>query len=567
MGIEYKQSSFLGGMVQKFDPTKVASLGDSYYLGINVRNREDNLAPIRSPLDLSNSVPEGKKQGIFGSGRFLILFIDGKPYARDVSKEGSSFFALHADAISPDVDRIFLEFVPGSTLGFGRIRAENSDDVTLDVNQEIPFISSQQGAIYQDGINQARLILDNTIDVTKTQSFPEWTTATREYVPLMKQMLYNSGILYGISPDGKQVYHSVSGRPIDFMVVIDQEGDKVGDEANGGAPAVSKRVDFEVITAIKTAPSQNTLIITTANKTFLAQINLINLQFGEPTLDTIQIAAAGAVNQYCFADLNGDTAIISQRGLFSFNAAGILRYQSNNDPFSGVINRLFTLSDDLYVTQDFPCCYEFGSDYVFFAVNTIYGRGVLIYDKIESKFVSLDIYKGVEQIKQFADVVIEGRRRVFFITTDDKLYEAFAGPTLETSGLLIGEWCSMDPKIEQTPMAVRLVFTECEQEGDVFITPIVDRETFGRKREKIKKNSEPKTLPISVPLGTTQKRAVQNVKFNLYGTVSGGWKLGIFIEWNVKAKLTHVSLTAETQTQEVSQNSKSTRFVDVSKAV
>jgi len=565
--LEYKQSSFSGGMIQKFDATKVATLGDSYYLGINVRNREDNLAPIRSPKDLTNDVPEGKKQGIFGSGKFLILFIDGKPYARDVSKEGTGFFALNADAIDPDVDRIFLEFVPGSTLGFGRIRATASDDVVLDVNQELPFKSSQQGAVYQDGINQGRLILDNTVDVTKLQTFPQWTIQEREYVPLMKQMLYYGGILFGISADGKQIYHSVSGRPLDFMVVIDSDGNKVGSEVDGGAQAVSKRVDFEVITAIKPAPTENTLIATTINRTFLISINTSNLIFGEPTLDAFPIAAAGAVNQYCFADINGDTAVISQKGIYSFNAAAVLKRESNNDPLSGVINRLFTLSDDLYVTQDFPCAYEFGADYVFFAVNTIYGRGVLVYDKIADKFVSLDLYEGVTQIKQFADVLIDGRRRVFFITTDDKLYEAFAGDTLETSGLLIGEWCSNDPKIEQTPRALRLVFTECEQEGYVSATPIVNRQTFTTKREAIKKTSEPRVLPLDIPFGVSSKRAVQNVNFNLFGTVPGGWKIGVFIEWNVMAKLTHISLTAETQTQEVSQNSKSTRFVDVSKAV
>ena len=564
MSLIFEQSSFQGGMIQRLDATKVPNSKDSYYLGVNIRNREDNLQPITKPLDITNNVPEGKKQGLYGAGKFLVLFIDGKPYARDVSNIGSGFIPLNAAPMDRHVEYIYLEFVPASTLGFGRLRATDSDIVSIDVTQELPFISSRQGAIYQDGLNRAQLILDNTVDVTQLNTFAEWNTDNREYVPLMKQMLYYGGILFGISPDGKEIFHSVSGRPIDFMVVIDEEGKKLEDETSGGATSVSKRVDFETITAIKSAPTQDTLIVTTINRTFLLSINTQNLFFGEPTLDSFPIAAIGAVNQFCFADLNGDTAYIGNQGIHSFNAAAILKRESNNDPLSGVINRLFTLNEVEHVVQDFPCAFEFGADYVLFAVNTIYGRGVLVYDKITSKFISLDIYEGVSQIKQFADVVIDGHRRLFFITTDDRVYEHFAGDGVEQAGIFIGEWCSNDPKIEQKPVYLRLVFTECEEEGDVSVTPIVNRQIFGEKTETIKKLADASVIPMAIPFGDSQRNGVQNVTFNLSGTIAAGWKVGCLVNWNVKAKLTHISLTSETQTGDVSQKSKPGRFVNVS---
>ncbi len=564
--MDFKQSSFLGGMIQRLDATKVPNAGDSYYLGINVRNREDNLQPITKPLDITDSTPPGKKQGIYGSGKFLILFIDGKPYARDVSRETTGFIPLNAQQLDPNVDYIYLEFVPASTLGFGRLRAPDSDEVSIDVNQELPFKSSQQGAIYQDGINRAQLILDNTTDVTPLQNFAEWTTDIREYVPLMKQMLYSSSILFGLSADGKEVYHSVSGRPIDFMVVILEDGSKLESEQSGGATSVSKRVDFEVATAIKAAPTQDTLIITTLNKIFLVLINKDRLQFGEPTLDAFPIAAIGAVNQWCFADLNGDTAFINNRGIHSFNSAAILKRESNNDPLSGVINRLFALDDTNYVVQDFPCAFEFGADYALFAVNTIYGRGVLVYDKIASKFVSLDIYEGISQIKQFADVVVDGRRRLFFITTDDKVYEHFAGDSVEQAGLFIGEWCTNDPKITQKPLYLRLVFTECEEDGNVSVTPIVNRQAFTPKVERIKALTPAPTFPMSIPFGSAEKNAVQNVTFNLTGTVMAGWKVGTLINWDVKAKLTHIALESDSQTAAVSPKANATRFTAINDA-
>jgi len=76
------------------------------------------------------------------------------------------------------------------------------------------------------------------------------TEDRREYVPVGKQMLWHDGILYVVSPNGKQIFRSVTGRPLDFMVNITPSGDKDPLEAVGGASSVSHSVDFEPITSI-----------------------------------------------------------------------------------------------------------------------------------------------------------------------------------------------------------------------------------------------------------------------------------------------------------------------------
>jgi hypothetical protein len=565
--MDFTQSSFIGGLDNNIDPTKLSP--ESYYLGINVRNRQSNLQPIRKPLNLSDKIPEGNLQGIFGAGTLLLLFINGEPYIRDVSVEDTGFVRLiGATALDPDVPYIFAEFVPGSTIGFGRVNAPIEyvagnvaveDNVTF--NRELPFNTSVQGVIYQDGLNQGNFILSGEGVIRKAQDYGQWTVGNREYLPKMRQMLYYGGILFGISADGKDIFHSVSGRPLDFVVAIDQTGNKEGPETEGGAPGVSWKVDFEALTAIRPTPTQDVLAVTTLNKSFLLQLltEENSLIYGEPDYSAFQVAAIGAVNHLCFADLNGDTAIINTKGIHSFNAAKIVKTESANDPISGKVNRLFELDEDHFVAQDYPCAHNFGADYSLFAVNTIYGRGVLVYDKIAQAFVSLDMYSGVGQIKQFADIVVNGRRRLFFITTDNQLFEGFAGDGTETAAILPAEWASGDPTAMQKPGYMHLIFSECEENGTVSITPIVNRQHFNPKTEALKALVSEPVLPITPPFGGETNRTTQVVTFNL-DTIPAGWKVGFFIQWNVKAQLTHIMLNSAANVSDVAETTKARRY-------
>ena len=563
--MDYQQSSFAGGINQRVDATKVPNSGDSYYLGINVRNREDVLSPIKKPLDLTDTLPTGKLQGLYGAGTILVLFCGGRPYYRNVADLGMPAFVplVNPPPMNEDVDYIYAEFVPSSTIGYARKKNADDQQVSFDLNLDLPFISSQQGLIYQDGINTASLIFDNNVQVQKLNTFAEWNTENREYVPVMRQMLYYGGILFGASKDGKELFRSVSGRPLDFVIPVNADGAKVSDvEKEGGASATSKRVDYEAITAIKTTPVDQTIVVGTQNKVFLVQMDPTKEIFSEPYLNSFQIAAVGPVNQFCFVDLLGDTAFITQHGIDSVNSASILKQESKNNPVSADISNIFQETSTKYVSQDFPCAYQFGADFALFAVNTIYGRCVLIYDRTSSKFISIDKYDGVNQIKMFASVIVEGQRRLFYITSDDKFYEAYAGDTNETAQVLIGEWCSNDPKVSQKPLFLHLVFTDCEENGSVTVTPIINKQRGSSFSETIVKKTDPKVYPIVPPFGNSDEDTSQVVSFNLK-TVQAGWKIGVFVEWNVNAKLTHINLTTEDQTGTVNQQSMAKRYVSL----
>lgn len=563
--LDFKQSSFQGGINQQLDATKIPSLGDSYFLGINVRNREDVLQPIISPLELSSTIPAGNLQGIYGAGTFLLLFINGRAYYRNVATQNNFSLLPTSPQLDKFVPYIYAEFIPASTIGHARLKISGTEDVELDLAQDWPFISSRQGVIYGDGINQNALILDNSFEVQTLNDFAGWNEENREYVPKMKQMLYYSNKLFGASADGKELFQSVSGKPLDFLIPVNDEGGKVSNiESEGGASATSARIDFESITAIRAVPNENTLIIGAGNKTFLGLIDETSLQFSEPRIRAFPVAAVGPVNHFCFVDLLGDTGFITPHGIDSVNSASILKQESTNSPVSGVISRLFQESSTRFVSQDYPCASQFGADFALFAVNTIYGRGVLIFDRTTQKFISLDMYSGVSQIKMFAQVIVDGQRRLFFITTDNKFYEAFAGATQEVAGVMIGEWCSNDPKISQKPVYLHLVFTECEEAGDVTITPFVNRQAQNSKTERLVKKIDPPVFPISVPFQSSEGDSSQIVSFALTGTIKAGWKVGIFIQWSVKAKLTHINLTSESQTFDVNQQAKTGRFTSLS---
>lgn len=563
--MDYQQSSFVGGINQRLDPTKTPNTGDSYYLGINVRNREDVLSPIKQPLDLTDTLPAGKLQGLYGAGTILVLFAGGRPYYRDVNDPGMPAFVplVNPPQMNEDVDYIYAEFVPSSTIGYARKKNSDDQQTSFDLDLELPFLSSQQGLIYQDGLNQGALIFDNNVQVQTLNTYSQWTVTAREYVPIMKQMLYYGGILFGASGDGKELYRSVSGRPLDYVIPVLDTGDKVSDvEKEGGASATSKRVDYEKITAIKTTPVDQTIIVGTQNKTFLVSLDPTKEIFSEPFLNSFQIAAVGPVNHFCFVDLLGDTAFITQHGIDSVNSSAILKQESKNNPVSADISNIFQETSTKYVSQDFPCAYQFGADFALFAVNTIYGRTVLIYDRTTSKFISIDKYTDVGQVKMFASVIVEGQRRLFFITSDNKFYEAYAGDTNETAQVLIGEWCSNDPKISQKPLFLHLVFTDCEETGSVTITPIVNKQEGESFSEQIVKKTDPKVYPIEPPFGSGDEDTSQVISFNLK-TVQAGWKVGVLIEWDVNAKLTHINLTTDDQKQEVNQQSKTKRYVSL----
>ena len=556
--LEFIQKSFLGGMKRQIDPTRLS--GNEYFLGVNIRNRRDILDTIKEPKLLTNlDSPSGFHQGLFSAGSFLLVFIDGKCYAKDFENSNiNNFTPISNFQMNPIAPEIFVEFIPAASIPYLRTFNSSNGLISNPIQtgtSEFKFDTniingSPAAAIVQDGMSQPRLIFANGAS-REIQRYIDWKIGTngaegqREYVPVGKQMIYVAPKLYIVSADGKELFHSVTGRPLDFVIPVDKDGNKIDpSEVIGGAKSTSHKIDFDSITTIKRiSVTSKGFFASTLRNSYIISPNFDFPIYNEPSFDNQFLFPTGALNNNSFVDLNGDSGLIDFGGIRSFNTTLQLFRESSNLPLSGDV---FDLFQD--IVQDITCAENF-DNYAFFAINTIYGRGVLVYDNLTQKFVSLDIYTGIGAIKKFAEVRTTKVRKFFFITTDNKLYEAFGSLTTAPAKVYIGEWCSNNPSTEQTPDHVNLVFADSSESGKVDVTLFTDR-----KKDKVLSKTIDKTLndisiPQDIPFGDSSKDRVQNFSID-FKRGRTGWKLGYLISWNAKASLTHVRVSSNDITSE-----------------
>lgn len=538
--LEYLQKTFLGGMNQRVDPTRLE--GDAYYLLVNGRVRKDIVEPIRKPLPLTSITPQGKYQGIYAAGQYSILLVDGKAYIKNNEDINTAYVRIVDFQLDPNVDNIFAELVPASTWDYARAYQgssflttnpqETASEPLTSYNNEpsITNAGSEVAAIFNDGINQP-IAVTSQGTARQLQTFTEWNKITREYVPVGKQIVEYDGIVYIVSPDGREIFRSVSGRPMDFMVPISNEGDKL---QGGDASSVSVRVSYNVITCITKTNLASGIFVGTKYDSKILVPRTDVLIFSEPTYRKVDLFPTGPLNQFSIVDLNGDIGFIDYGGIRSFNATESLQVESNNTPLSSPVANLFQ-----GVSQTVTACADF-DDYAFFAVNTIYGYGVLVYDKTLEKFVSFDQYAGVGIIRQFAVIKTSIGRKLLFITTDNVLYEAFAGTEVERVQLYIGEWCSNNPSIEHKTMALNTIFLDASSAGELDATLYVDRKLGKQQTRTIRQTASDVSLPIEIPFGNTEEDNVQNISFNFQDVSPQGWKVGFLLEWQCQANLSHI---------------------------
>jgi hypothetical protein len=545
MSLEYLQESFLGGINQQFDPTRIGK--NEYMLAVNVRNRRDTLEPIKLPLDITSAKPDGKIQGIYGASNLLVLFVEGKAYFKDfLQSAGSIAFTRIGDfSMSAEVDTIYAEFVPSSSLNYSRgknpVTTNLVNPVVLGENAAGFTISpaSVPGLVVQDGISQPWLI--TPAGTRKLHTYDQWALPEdREYVPVGKQMLYSGGVLWIVAPNGQEIYRSVKGRPLDFTIAIDGiEGNK-----SGKADTTSIKPDYNPITTIRevSAGDSGGFFVGTRPISRYIIPGVDALLFGQPLNFTYQyLFPIGPVNHFSTVDLSGDTAFITDSGVRSFNGTSILKYESNNDPLSTKVYQLFD-----GVTQTSPCACNF-DNYAFFAVQTKYGPGVLVYDTLSKSFCSLDLYPDIGQIKQFAVVQYNNTKRLFFYTEDNKLYEAFASPITAQAQLYIGEWATGNPSTEQKGGILQLVMTDAKESGTITATIFVDRKIGASSSKQIDKSVTIQEPPITIPFGASTEDTVQETTFSDL-EAKAGWKIGYLVTWNCQASLSHIRVTADAQT-------------------
>jgi len=534
----YIQQSFSGGLNQEIDSTRLSR--NEYPLLINGRSRYDVITNIRLPLQIDD-LAGAKYQNITAADHILFIFVDGKPYFKDLDYPGSGFQPVNAPSLSPNVNTIFTELVPASYNNFQRSLQKTNNNRNSDVILTSNINQTPHALIAQDGVSQPIAIFD-TMSGRELKRYAEWNLEDREYVPVGNQMLYNDGILYIVSKDKRRIYRSITGRGLDFMVNImpGDEGNRWPDEIDGSTETVSHAVDYDEISSINRLTTDDGSFYVSTKKSSYAVVpfyNFEDLVFGEPTFGNRFLFSAGSISPFGFIELLGDAAFQDFNGLRSFNAILQLKNEGSNSPFSKRVGPILQ-----GIQQDNTAAVNF-DNYALFACNTIYGRGIIVYDTLSETFVAVDIYPGISQIKQFAEVKNSaGERFLFFITTDNKLYQAFAGE-ISTTRLLVGEWCSNDPKLEQRWNQLKLVFIDCKAQSNVNVKTFIDRKLNLNLNQVLLQatNNTTNTIPIDIPYGTSLVDNVQILSFDI-ARACQGWKAGFLISWDMEATLSHVGL-------------------------
>ena len=527
----YSQNSFAGGLDRDFDPTKIRR--DSYPLLVNGRIRENIVVPTKKHLQLNP--PSGTYQGIYAIGSFIVIFISGVAYYADISSSPITFQPIkNWTTLNQSVSRIYAELIAVTSNFFNRYGDSALGAATLSLNTFNNAISSFPAALFvTDGVNQPQAIYPNG-EATVLAKYTDWRKDKPEYVPvgILPAQLNNK--LFLVSPDRKRIYHSVSGRMTDFVVNIDNAGNP-----GGNAETVSAAVSGNDITAIRPL-SSGQLLVGTLYGTYVLNLEETIQVFGEPYLRPVYLFPTGPVNELSVVDILQDTAFITQSGIHGFNTVAQANRESNNAPLGAKIRGL------LQNPQKDTCATVF-DDYAFFAVNTIFGYGAIVFDTIRQQYVSLDLSFG--QVKQFAVTKLDGRERMFFITAQNELFEAFAGSGVNSCRIYVGEFTPNDTgRLADTQAFVEtydLVFSNIKSAGQVKITTFTD--------QKIVNEAVLEVNPV-IPSTTTQVLPFQpaqtfDVSYRI-GKPILGWKSGLQVEWNFDGALTDICVDGEEKTAE-----------------
>lgn len=564
----FKQSDFSGGMRRNVDPSRLGE--DEYAFLSNGRIRYGNIRTIKLPSDLTTTLPAGQYQGLYGYGKFLIAFISGKAYVRDYSVPNNQFQLLEGFQLSQDVDTIYAEAVEASWMNQMR-KAVTEGQTNGPVNLFSNVAGTPSCLVCQDGTNRPLLIFPSG-QVRQAHNFGQWQNTDdvnsdmREYVPIGKQMLNFDGVLYIVSADGSQIYRSVTGRFLDFVVAIDLEGNKLPPLANDTEEAarLSYRVDFNAITCIAGLPSTPIdptqgagFFVGTSQASYIVFPNYVDTLFGEATFSKQILFETGPLNQFSVADILGDNAIIDAAGMVSFNAVLQLRNEGKNAPFHDDIHDLFT-----GITQTVTAAYNF-DNYALFGVDTIYGPGMLVYDTMRRKYVSLDIYPAVTgYISQFAEVKVAGIHKLFFRTTGNQLFEAYASQTTATVSLYTREMMVDNiAEVEHIPKRLRVTLQDVVENGTLTATEYVDRKAGTSRPVTIEATASEPTMPLVPPFGATSDVDTTQVKSIPFELTRKGDKCGLWLQWNCKCDFRKLTLVTEADQSFVSQQQQGADYV------
>jgi hypothetical protein len=364
----------------------------------------------------------------------------------------------------------------------------------------------------------------------------------REYVPIGTYMEWFNGILFIVAPDGVNIYRSVSGRPLDFVVNVDENG-----QAGGDATTTSYSVGVGGITTMRAMPG-NTLMVAAGNSICYG-ISLNTTPnaptiFGEYTFIRNVLFNANCINGRGVIDISGppsspssgDSVFIDSNGLRSFNAILQQQNEGRNSVFSATIQSIFT---GIYQDPLLSSAIVF-DNYAIFSVNTINGYELVVYDTLNQCYSSFDQGQvGNHAIKQFAKIEINSLS-LYAITDDDKVYQLYAAPSANNATVRLASLCSQDPKKELKANNLRLVMSNITKDYSVTCQMFVNNRLNGTITSNFSYVS-PVTPYTGSPSFSDVDTQVNNILFT-FPNAGQGWKVFFVITWTGGGSITNVSV-------------------------
>lgn len=536
------KTNWLGGINQLSDITK---LGETeYWILLNARVRKNVVEAVKLPLDVSTDLPVGETfQDITAAGGILTAFVGGKAYYKTTTGNWLLISSFTMGSIQP---RVYTALIPGSTVNFVRSATSSTGNLTLGG----PTGLSPSALIVMDGALQPWVILpDGSSRVVGT--YNTWTKDIPEYVPVANYPMFYNGVLYAVAPESalpmakrNQIVRSVTGSPLNFVIAVNPSGDKTSaSESEGGALALATNVDYNNITALSTLNSiDGAFFVGTENSGYLVSPDQASLIYAEPTFRNQVISSIGPLNPDSVVDVLGDVAFVHDTGIRSFNGIMQFRYEGRNAPFSGPINSLL---DGVTQTQTATGTHD---NYALFSVTTTYGNGILWYDMLLQKFVSLDIYPGVGTILKFASTLDNGTRFTYFMTATG-IYRLFGSEQRATVTLYGSEIVPSDDYKSVKMQTLRLGFNNVAAGGTVEAALYVNGQYCNRKVVTINPLPFNAKSTGSIPYnGGLTEGVFATAEVNFMDVAPEGDRVGVMIRFDTDGVL----ISASTEVQQAS---------------
>lgn len=578
---EYKQTSFSGGFNLLLDDSRLPvsvkyKEGDSpydisynqYRLGNNIRTRFDVGQSVPSSIE-DTAAPVGIKQAILTFGNYIILFVSGQAWYRLNTSTG--WTRILKFSMSQTTPRYWTKEVPLSTTNYGRLATANSNTPTVpqanlpiaQINQIAGTFGTLPGLLVQDGINQPQFIYldqNNNIQCRTTQTYNEWVYDStgvndkREYVPVGTFMEWYNGVLFIVSPDFNIIYRSVSGRPLDFVINVDLNGNK-----GGNATTTAYSVGVGGITALRTMPGNSLFVAaggaTAYSLTFNQTPNAPTL-FGEYTFNRQVLFSSNCLTERGIVDIpgpanspnSGDSVFIDANGLRSFNAIQQQQNEGRNSVFSATVQGLFkSLINSTTINKSIGSGWVAATvfdNYAIFSANTIYGNTLIIYDTINGVYEAIDTQQlGNHAVKQFASITV-ATLALYAITDDDKVYQLYASTTKFDDALIrLGAVCTQDPKKEIKVISVRAILSNITKDCSITCTLFVNNRLDTSVTTNIK-YVPPVKVYTGTPIGDDVGTQTTSILFT-FPNAAQGWKTFAVLTWTAGATLTSTLVTTE----------------------